>query len=134
MIIRRILIEEWCCTFFFFYCQDDLYDILQSLETCLAPEWIQNEVVDNILSEFPNEGFAFADAESKCAVIGMGFSDSGDEFLNTFTHELRHLVDDIAYAEGIPLRGEGVAYLTGNITLGVADVVCKYSCNKCRLH
>lgn len=134
MTTRRLEIGDWCCTFFFCYDQSDLEEIMQTLQDCDAPEWILEDAYTNITEGTPNEGFTFADAEYKCAVIAMGFAESGAEFLNTFNHELRHLVDDIAYVEGLPFRGEEVAYLTGNITLDVADVVCKYSCNHCRLH
>lgn len=37
------------------------------------------------------------------------------EFLNSFEHELRHLVDDIAETFGLDMGGEQVAYLTGDL-------------------
>lgn len=132
MMTRRLSVGDWCCTFFFGYTPEDIDEVLSSLEECDAPMWIRRDAERNLLEGNPNEGFTFGDADSKCAVVAMGFAESGEEFLNTFTHELRHLVDDIAYVEGLPPRGEDVAYLTGNITLGVADVVCRYSCNHCR--
>lgn len=129
---RRIIENNWCCKFYIGYGSDDLEALTDALYMCGAPEDLVEKVVSNVRSNNLNEGFTFSDYENRCSVIGIGIADSGEEFLNSFVHELRHLVDDIAYVDGMALDGEDAAYLTGNITLGVADIICRYSCGCCR--
>ena len=131
---RRIVENDWCCKFYMAYDESDLGVLLNALQRCGAPEDLLKKVTSNVLEGNLNEGFTFSDYENRCSVIGVGIADSGEQFLNSFVHELRHLVDDMAYADGLSPGGEETAYLTGNITLGVADIVCRYSCENCRQH
>lgn len=83
-----------------------------------------------------NSGMTYSSGVNRESVVVIGQSSSKQEALNTFSHELRHLVDDIASANGIASSGEEVAYLTGNIALGLASclfsVVCE--CPICSSH
>lgn len=79
-------------------------------------------------------GFTYSNPEFRESVVVIGSSSSGAEFLNSFVHELRHLTDDIAYTCGYPLRGEPAAYLAGDISMGLSDIVCVMSCEKCRCY
>ena len=78
-----------------------------------------------------NEGFSWPDSRLMRSCIFIGPTTSGAEFLDSFTHELRHLADDIATFLGINLRGEEVAYLTGDTTRDLAEVVCRLGCPDC---
>lgn len=82
-----------------------------------------------------NSGMTYSFAPSKESVMVVGHSTSSEETINTFSHELRHLSDDISKALNIPTRGEEVAYLTGNIAIALAssllNIVCDCPvCNK----
>ena len=62
------------------------------------------------------------------SVLVIGQADSAEEVINTFSHELRHLVDDIAVVYDIVSGSEEVAYLTGNIALSLAAVLLQIVC------
>lgn len=72
----------------------------------------------------------------RASVVVIGHATSVEETVNTFSHELRHLVDDIAAVCGITVSGEEVAYLTGDIALTLASsllhIVCE--CPICSSH
>ena len=59
----------------------------------------------------------------------VGRATSNAEYINSITHELRHLCDDIASVVGISDNGEDVAYLTGDIASQMADVIEVLVCN-----
>lgn len=86
---------------------------------------------EKILSEGINDfGFTYTSMKNMSSVIVVGASSSGKEFLNSYVHELRHVVDDIsAYYN---LDNEESAYLTGDISNSVAEIICKFSCDECR--
>ena len=56
------------------------------------------------------------------------------QFLNSFEHELRHLVDDISGALDISMKGEAVAYLTGDLNSLLFEDIHPFICcsGKCK--
>ena len=79
-----------------------------------------------------NRGFTYANMESKRALVMVGPTTSGEQFLNTFSHEIHHLAVFIAQSLGFALDGEDPAYLDGDTTMALAEVVCRMGCEHCR--
>ena len=79
-----------------------------------------------------NRGFTFANPELKTALVVIGPTTSGKQFVNTLSHEIRHLADAIAKSIGYRLDGEGAAYLTGDTTMALIETICELGCDKCR--
>lgn len=76
-----------------------------------------------------NSGVTYSSPEERISVMVVSGSSSVEEAFNTFSHELRHVTDDIAEACGIETRGEEVAYLTGDIALALAGGLLKVVCD-----
>jgi hypothetical protein len=81
-----------------------------------------------------DSGMTYSSGRTRESVVVISRSTSPEETINTFSHELRHLADDIAKSLNIPHRGEEVAYLTGDIACALSGsllhIVCE--CPKCR--
>ena len=75
-----------------------------------------------------NGGMTYSSPELQESVLVIGYADSSEEVINTFSHELRHLVDDIAVVYNIASGSEEIAYLTGNIALSLAAVLLQIVC------
>lgn len=133
MLIHRILyIGRWRVDFFFAKGEDyDFASVMECLEDMEAPDEVLEYSWHKMRAGNPNEGFSFSRERLLRSCIFIGPTTSGSEFLNTFTHELRHLADDIATHLGIDLHGEDVAYLTGDTARDLADVVCRLGCSCC---
>lgn len=63
----------------------------------------------------------------------IGLTSSKAQFLNSFEHEMRHLVDDISKACGLDGEGESVAYLTGDLNALLFEdlhsfICCSHTC------
>ena len=80
----------------------------------------------------PNTGFTFSNALERFAIVAIGPTTSGKEFLNTLVHELHHLAVAIAQGLGLDLEGEPPAYLVGDTALALAEEICKMGCDRCR--
>ena len=104
---------------------------MDCLEEMCAPAYVLEESWFKMRSGALNEGFSWPNSRMMRSCIFIGPTTSGSEFLDTFTHELRHLADDIAAHIGIDLRGEDVAYITGDTARDLADVVCALGCPNC---
>ena len=100
-----------------------------------CPGTILERVRGNLLRADMDSGFTYSNKTMRRSVVVVGLATSQAQFLNSFEHELRHLCDDIAAASGMPMQGEEVAYLTGDVnSLLWADVhdfvCCKCNCLK----
>lgn len=129
MFFRRTSILGWEIVFLFDYGRMDGDAVLSELSDAGAPSSVAEKVDLKIRLCMPNEGFTYSNLRSRRSVVAIGPTTSGREFLSTFCHELRHLTDDIASERGLPIRGEDVAYLTGELARRLFPVVCRH-CRK----
>ena len=91
-------------------------------------------VRENLEKADMDSGFTYSNKTRRRSVVVVGLASSQAQFLNSFEHELRHLCDDIAVASAMPMQGEEVAYLTGQLnTMLWKDIhqfiCCKGKCN-----
>lgn len=78
-----------------------------------------------------NTVFSFYGVRAKEAVVVIGPTSSGKEFINTLCHEVYHVAVAIAEGLGVSLSGENPAYITGESMMELAQIVCKLGCQKC---
>lgn len=131
LIHRLIYIGRWRVDFFFGVGDYDQSSVMECLEDMGAPDWVLESSWFKMQPGIMNEGFSWPDPRLLRSCIFIGPTTGGSEFLDSFTHELRHLADDIATHLGIDLRGEEVAYITGDTTRDLAEVVCRLGCPTC---
>lgn len=132
MIHRVIGIGRWVVDFLFATGDYDIEGVLACLYDADAPRDVIDQAEDLMLSCRYNCGFTYSNQARKRSVVLIGPTTSGDEFLDTATHEIRHLADAIANSLGIELDSEHPAYLTGHATKSLAKVICKLGCDSCR--
>lgn len=133
MVVRRTYIRLWEIIFFFDFDADDKERIIHALVGAGAPVSIVSRVSRSIDDGKLNEGFTYSNPKLRQSVVGIGKTSSGPEFMNSTVHEIVHLAQDIAIAYKISLGGEEIAYLAGDISRSVSEVVCELSCPHCRL-
>lgn len=132
MIAKKTHIKSW--TIFWFFCpkEQNIKEIVSSLKKVGASKKVLLRAEEKLFADNKNEGFTYSNIVERKSVVVVGRASSGSEFMNSFSHELRHLVDDISSYYGMSDRGEEVAYLTGDIANSVSGVVCELSCDCCR--
>lgn len=79
-----------------------------------------------------NTGFTYANPGIHRAVVVVGPTTSGAEYIDTLVHEIHHLAVAIASELGIDLESETPAYLAGDSARALAEVVCELGCEHCR--
>lgn len=131
MLIRDIHIRDWEATFLFSVKPDDVDAIEEILTEAGAPDSIVRRTSKNVFAGRLDEGFCYSNPSLRCSVIGIGDVSSGPEFLNTTVHEVAHLALHIAENDGIDPYSEELAYLIGDITYEISDIVCEMSCPHC---
>lgn len=139
MIERKVYIEryDWMLCAYYAVTSYHTEHILTDLQRIDCPEKLQRRVENNLLKKTMDSGFTYSNKRLRETVMVIGLHSSPPEFLNSFEHELRHLIDDICSANGIRHEGEEVAYLTGDINgllaWDVAMFLCHCHCGKERM-
>ena len=131
MLRRTLRIGRWLVYFFFAVEGYDEEVILSFLHTFEASRTVFKRAEKIMTERKLDKGFTFANEYIRRAVVVVGPSSSGAEFLDTFTHEIRHLADSIAKSIGYELDMEEPAYMTGDTVRELAEVVCELGCPHC---
>lgn len=128
---RVLKIGRWVVDFLFATVRYDTEGVLACLYELGATDDIVNRTEEMMESDEPNTGFTYTNPGIYRALVVVGPTSSGDEFIDTFTHEIHHLAVAIASNLGIDLEGETPAYLAGDSARDLADLVCELGCSKC---
>lgn len=132
MLRRNLRIGRWLVYFFFVTDDYDRDTILSFLYTFDAEDWIISRAEEIMAERKLNRGFTYTNADLKRALMVIGPTSSGAEFINSISHEVRHLANSIAESIGYELDAEEPSYLTGDTVRELAEVVCELGCAKCR--
>ena len=92
------------------YYTDEILDALYGID---CPPDVMNRAYNNMMQCALDTGLTYSNSHRSIMVVAL--SSSPAQFLNSFEHELRHLTDHIAIAEGLESGSEDVAYLTGDL-------------------
>lgn len=130
MICKNIYIDKYNWEVHCYFAVDTYYtkEILKKLRTIGCSKSIYNRVADKMEKNEPNAGFTYSNKYKKETVMVVGLATSSSEYVNSITHELRHLCDDIASVYNIPNSGEEIAYLTGDIGSKLAHIISSLVC------
>ena len=133
MAIHRVLkIGRWVVDFIFATKSYDIEGILSCLYDVGAPRWVMENAGELMSEEKYNTGFTYTNPEIRRAVVVVGPTTSGAEYVDTLVHEIHHLAVAIASELGIDLESETPAYLAGDSARALAEAVCELGCGHCR--
>lgn len=136
MIIRNVRIPKYGWNVEIYYAVTSYYTdiIMRRLKGMKCPKKLMGRIYRNLQKQTVDSGFTFSNKDLKHTIMVIGLFSSPAEFLNSFTHETRHLVDDITDRCRLPKSGEEVAYLTGDFNGSVAEDVAMFlcHCDKCK--
>lgn len=132
MLHRVLGIGKWVVDFLF---ADEGYDeegVLSCLYDIDAPVDVMQRAYRIMESGRYNRGFTYNNESLMRSVVVVGPTTSGKQFLNTVSHEVRHLADGIARHLGVDLDSERPAYITGDAVMALGEVLCEMGCERCR--
>ena len=128
---RELYIGRWSVEFYFAEEDYDMDMLLDRLYDFGAPASVMRQAMDLMESDKDNTGFTFTNPYEHCALIAIGPSSDGSEFVNTLVHEVHHLAVAIASGLGVDLEGETPAYIAGDSALALAETICEMGCKHC---
>ena len=128
---KTLYIGRWRVDFLFAEKGYDMDEVLEYLYDCGATDRALRQAKNLMaLCEY-NCGFTFANPEIYQAVVFIGPTSSGEEFIDTLVHETHHLAVAIAAGLGIDLESETPAYIAGDSARDLADIICQMGCRHC---
>ena len=131
MIHRVLMIGSWAVDFLFAKKDYDVEGVLSCLYDIDAPISVMQRAYRIMNSKKYNRGFTYANQDLHRAVVVVGPTTSGKQFQNTFSHEIDHLSDFIAESIGLEYDPEGTAYIVGDTTMELAEILCELGCDHC---
>lgn len=131
MIRRDLKIGRWDVEFYFAEYEYDADELIDRLFDMGAPVSMMKDAMALMDSDSLNTGYTFVNPYEMCALVAIGPTSSGDEFLDTITHEIHHVAVAIADSIGVDLEGETPAYISGDSVRALADTICKFGCKSC---
>lgn len=131
MICRDIYIEQYDWEVHCYFAVNKYYTerILSVLSELGCSDSIFYQVEKKLARNEKNAGFTYSNPDKQESLLVVGLATSNEEYVNSISHELRHLCDDIASVYDIPSKGEEVACLTGDIAGKLADIIQVLVCN-----
>lgn len=131
MIHKKLNIGRWDIDFLFAPKGYDTEEALTYLYYAEASDNIIVKACHMLEDNKSNTGFTFTNQKLKTAVVVIGPSDNGDEFVNTLCHEMYHLAVAIAEGLDLDLSAEGPAYIIGNSVEQLTKIICDLGCDRC---
>ena len=131
MRTRNTIIRHWGIRFLLDFDKHDKERVIRALLWAGAPDSIIDRATSLVEAGRQNEGFTYSNPENRRSVTGVGRTDSGPEFMDSAVHEIFHIAQDIATTDDLNLAGEDIAYLAGDISRSISDIVCEMSCPHC---
>lgn len=128
---RMLYIGRWKVCFIFAEEGYDQAEVMERLYECGASDYALRQAASLMAICEWNCGFTYADPETLEAVVFIGPTKSGDEFVNTLTHEIHHLAVAVASELGIDLESETPAYIAGDAARDLAETICQMGCCRC---
>ena len=131
MIHRVLRVRDWTVDFLFAHRRNDAGGVMACLYDYGAPEEIARQTRE-LMDGTPNRGFTFSNSDRRVVLTWVGPQSSGAQWMNTTAHEIVHIVQAVALDKETDPFSEDFAYLCGDITQGVADILCTLTCDHCR--
>lgn len=131
MIYRNVTIGRWRVEFVFAPDGYDKDEVLSRLLHLGASEEDRDRIKAVIDNKELNTGFTFVSPYSYDILVAIGPASSGEQFVNTISHEIHHLAVTVIDSLDLDLTGESPAYLAGDTIQTLMDVICHYGCSRC---
>lgn len=131
MIHRALHVRGWTVDFLFVNRRNDPEGVIGVMRSYGAPDSLLEQAQD-LMGAGPNCGFTFSNSDRRLCLSWIGPQTEGKEWVNTTVHEIVHVAVAIATEEGIDPHTEAFAYIVGDITEKVSDILCILSCDHCR--
>lgn len=87
---------------------------------------------DSLVRNELNTGLTYSNYEVKRTLMVISLTTTPAEFLNSWSHEMRHLSRHVEQAFSISPYGEEAAYLAGTIAQKMFPVAKRFLCEHCR--
>ena len=132
MTRRELSIGRWIVEFYFATDGYDVDELLDRMYDFGASVSTMRQAMELMESGRMNTGFTFVNPNDYVAIIAIGPSDDGAEFIDSLVHEVHHLSVAIAKGLGVDLEGETPAYISGDSARELAQTICELGCRRCQ--
>lgn len=122
---------DWDILIFYDVDNRNTYEVIYTLEDIGCEGEYLHRAIEAVESCCQNGGITFARMSTRQMVVVIGKASDPKEFLNTFVHELHHMAEFIAREAAVPVIGEEVSYIAGDLSMLMHKEAGKLLCPHC---
>lgn len=123
---------DWTIHAFFAVSEYWVEDIMDALWLVGCDADTAKRAYSNLSSGELNNGICYSNYNRKESIIVIAKTSSAGEFLNSIVHELSHLQGHICDVYSLPMNGEDIAYIMGDVALELYPHIKHLLCDCCR--
>lgn len=131
MIHQQVRIEkydDWLIDVYYGVTRFHINTIMNNLYEIGCDGRNAKQAYENIYDDDLNTGLTYSNYRNKRTVMVVGVADSPEQFANSLSHEISHIVAHIGKAYGLDMYGEEVCYLSGKIAQATFVVAKHFMC------
>lgn len=134
MITQEFIVDRvyWKVYVYYDVTSEDAIEIITKLHSLKLPKSYITSAYTTLISNKLNQGLTETNSKLKESVIVFTKTSNASQFINSFVHEIGHLVNHIARAYNLNLNGEEIQYIAGDIAQEMFKKCHKLMCNCCR--
>ena len=134
MIKQEFIIDKYFWKVYVYYDVNDsnIEEIMYKLHKIHLPKSYITSAYTILEENKVNYGFTFTNNKDKTSIIVITKTSNASQFLNSFSHEIFHLVNHIARHYNISFDSEEVCYLSGTIAQKMFQKCHHLLCDECR--
>lgn len=117
MIKQKFKLEKYSWKVYVYYdaTKDDIEEVVANIKNIHLPNSYIKSAYTILDRGSLNKGLTFTNSREQSTVIVITKTTSASQFVNSFFHEIYHLVNHIAQVYRIDYNSEEVCYLAGHI-------------------
>ena len=131
MIHQQIILEKydnWVIDVYYGVTRFHVDEIMTQLHKLGCDGRSAKKAYENLSSGDLNTGLTYSNYHNHHTVMVVGIADSPEQFANSLTHEIGHIVAHIGKTYGLDMYGEEVCYLAGKIAQATFVVAKNFMC------
>lgn len=131
MIHQQIILEKydnWLIDVYYGVTCFHICTIMDNLHEIGCDGRNAKQAYENLSSGDLNTGLTYSNYHNHHTVMVVGIADSPEQFANSLTHEIGHIVAHIGKTYRLDMYGEEVCYLAGKIAQSTFIVAKHFMC------
>lgn len=132
--VIKLIDYDWKVYVYYNISKENINEIVNILNKYDFPKSYISSAYAILSKNKLNQGFTYSNFNKHISIIGITNTTKTKQFINSFVHEIHHLVSHICSIYNLDSTSEEVCYIAGNIAEVMYEKSNKLFCDCCKNH